>query len=243
MPYLPPDFIKTTVLIAEGNKVVGTDRVGFKPLGTGFLVQPKNRFYLLTANHVVKSRYDLWYCFTAKDGKIIGIEFKFVKDKFGVDWNSFPQYDLAIITVAFDEKRDDVRTLPLDFLMPSDEVSPGEDVYFLGYPLGLVDPDDITPFVRKGMIARKSKIQKKLIIDGYSTGGSSGSPVFLKPQQFTPGGGLRIGGFAKKPSCIGMIQSHISHPDNPDENTNLCNALPSEYILKALESIGALLDT
>ena len=243
MPYLPPDFIKTIVLIAEGNKVSGTDQVGFKPLGTAFLVQSKNRFYLVTANHVVNSRYDLWYCFTAKDGKIMGIDFKFVEDEIGAEWNSFPQYDLAIITVGFAEGRDDVRTIPLELLMPSDEVSLGEDVYFLGYPLGLVDPNDITPLVRKGMIARKSKIQKKIIIDGYSTGGSSGSPVILKPQQFTPGGGLRIGGFAKKPSCVGMIQGHIPHPDNPDENTNLCNAVPSEYILKALESIGALLDT
>ena len=243
MPYLPPDFIKTIILIAEGDSITGTDQVKINPLGTGFLVQAKNRFYLVTAYHVVNGRYDLWYCFTSKDGKIITIDFKFIKDTIGAEWNDFPKYDLAIINVAFAVERDDIRTIPLDLLLPSENVSLGEDVYFLGYPLGYTEPTDITPFVRKGMIARKSIIQKKLIIDGYSTGGSSGSPVILKPQQFTPGGGLRIGGFAKKPSCVGMIQSHIPHPDNPTENTNLCNALPSEYILKALESMGALLDT
>jgi len=78
------------------------------------------------------------------------------------------------------------------------DITAGEDVVTIGYPLGLREGDSNFPLIRQGMIATKigtplkDKVQtpegvlrdrtlRAFLIDGATVPGSSGSPVILKP--------------------------------------------------------------
>ncbi|MFX1284749.1 MAG: trypsin-like peptidase domain-containing protein [Promethearchaeota archaeon] len=221
MPYVPPEYLKTIVLLGNINH---NRRIC--PLGTGFLVQVKkegySRFWLVTAAHVVKD--DMSYFFMGKDRKINRISFEALKEKLGVEWHIF-QDDFAIINVGFDLEAHDIKLIQSDMIFSRERLFPGEDVFFLGYPLGFIEDNDITPFIRMGIIARMYDNKNRFIIDGYSTGGSSGSPLFIHSKIFS-----RHGQSRSMPQLIGMIQGHIPHPNHPDENTNLALALSVEKI-------------
>lgn len=78
------------------------------------------------------------------------------------------------------------------------DITVGEDIVTIGYPLGLRQGDSNFPLVRQGLIATKigslmkDKVQlpsgqmrdrtlRAFLIDGATVPGSSGSPVILKP--------------------------------------------------------------
>lgn|SRR3989344_1819434 len=85
-----------------------------------------------------------------------------------------------------------IKAIPLE-LIPSAEVSFDaiEDVLFVGYPNGMRDEKNHTPIIRKGMTATPFEIdyegQKKFLIDAQVFPGSSGSPVFIKENNFKQG--------------------------------------------------------
>lgn len=85
--------------------------------------------------------------------------------------------------------------IPLSRLANDSLIHEGDDVYILGYPLGLRTSLNSIPLWRKGIIALKptsdfllvggeNNIGKNIyIIDTHSLGGSSGSPIFLNKVQ------------------------------------------------------------
>ena len=102
------------------------------------------------------------------------------------------------------------------------EITQGEEVIAIGYPLGLHHPTSNLPLLRQGIIAtrigeclqdeikeedgthRKRTLQA-FLIDGATIPGSSGSPVVLKPVvgRFTKGMNVRLG--ACPPILLGII--------------------------------------
>lgn len=64
--------------------------------------------------------------------------------------------------------------------------SPGDDVFFMGFPLGLAGKLKNTPLVRKGCLSRADKEllkeSKSVLIDGQNFPGNSGGPVFTRPE-------------------------------------------------------------
>lgn len=92
--------------------------------------------------------------------------------------------------VGYDMFADDAKRTELD-------ITAGEDVVTIGYPLGLRQGDSNFPLIRQGVIATKigvplndkvrdgagvrDRTLRAFLIDGATIPGSSGSPVILKP--------------------------------------------------------------
>lgn len=90
-----------------------------------------------------------------------------------------------------------IKTIPLE-LIPDEAASFDaiEDVIFVGHPNGIRDEKNHTPIIRRGITATPFELdydgQKKFLIDAHVFPGSSGSPVFIKENNFRKGA-LRLG--------------------------------------------------
>lgn len=81
------------------------------------------------------------------------------------------------------------------------DVSLGDEVYFVGFPLDLGKLSILQPLVRSGSIAWLSDKDHIYILDAFSNPGNSGSPIFTKKNLFNPNSFL-----------IGMIVGHLQEP-------------------------------
>ncbi|MBD3341424.1 MAG: hypothetical protein GF353_20125 [Candidatus Lokiarchaeota archaeon] len=61
-----------------------------------------------------------------------------------------------------------------------EEAALGDEVYFVGFPFGIGSFGLVEPLVRSGSIAWFSEDYDIFLLDAFSYGGNSGSPVFLK---------------------------------------------------------------
>jgi hypothetical protein len=59
-------------------------------------------------------------------------------------------------------------------------LSLGDEIYFVGFPLGYGATEFVDPIVRSGSIAWIPSTEKMFLIDALSYGGNSGSPIFKK---------------------------------------------------------------
>lgn len=77
-------------------------------------------------------------------------------------------------------------------------------MYFIGFPFGFGTDELIQPIVRSGSIAWLPKNRAEYLIDAFSYGGNSGSPIFRK---------ILFGAIPGKidwelPKLVGMITGH-----------------------------------
>lgn len=90
-------------------------------------------------------------------------------------------------------------------------ISLGDDVFVLGFPLGLVESGKKYVIVKSGIIARLNEIildnQKGFLIDSSIFPGNSGSPVIIKPTNVK----LSDTKAARFPHIIGIISSYIPY--------------------------------
>jgi len=89
------------------------------------------------------------------------------------------------------------------------DIELGTDIYFVGFPFGIGKSEGYlekglfsdkvpTPLVRSGIIAWISDTNKEFLLDAFSYGGNSGSPVFTKRS------------FSRKgPLLVGMVIGHL----------------------------------
>jgi len=100
----------------------------------------------------------------------------------------------------------------------------GEDVYFVGFPFGIGASHTLEPLVRSGTIAWISRYSNEFLLDAFSYGGNSGSPVFT---QMNPLNNNRL-----KPYLIGMIVGHLGFEY---ENFGLAKCVYIEDMLTVIE--------
>jgi hypothetical protein len=60
------------------------------------------------------------------------------------------------------------------------DVSLGDELYFIGFPFGIGTDFKLEPVIRSGSVAWMSKSVNEFLLDAFSFGGNSGSPVFSK---------------------------------------------------------------
>ena len=145
--------------------------------GTGFTIEVDGRRYLITARHVTGEK---------KVGRI-GIE----QEK----W-----VGLDVKTVGIGDKGRDVAVLAADRKLTTDHeidigsvgITMGQDVRFLGFPLGLRmgyvsgKKGKEIPMVKAGILSGISRIEEErrgewLWVDGHNNKGFSGGPIVFKP--------------------------------------------------------------
>ena len=101
------------------------------------------------------------------------------------------------------------KRLPKSYIGKKDEIYPGQDVMFIGFPYGIGTPagflgtntySDLrsNPLVRKGMVSWTSENSDLLLVDGFSYTGNSGSPIFSVPPVGVDG------------RFVGMVIGHLN---------------------------------
>ena len=199
---LGTQLLFSTVPIVS-RKATGTEQ------GTGFIFQYEkdgNTYPLLVTNrHIVEDAMEgAFYMVSARDGKPdtknpVAIHFGgslFVYDPCGPD--------LAAALIGPLVNQTQAQGKPLFFrglsakLIPDRKTFSGvgaiEEIVFLGYPRGLMDPKNRTPLIRRGITAtppwNNFEGRPVFLVDANVFEGSSGSPVFIYNRSFAAAGAL-----------------------------------------------------
>jgi hypothetical protein len=256
--YLPKSWEKCAVMIEkewqDKNGIVDTI-----PHGTGFVFKDDDLgFFLVTNRHVLKDRSIIFIrynkvdcnpkrdlvCFHRESYPLIG------KDSQPL-WKGHPDSSVDVAALRI--------WLPTDALVAVahvdysrfkflDSLEVGEDVYFFGFPLGIIGWKGMGdfPVLRSGIVSYKSleliRIgdtvidSAEFLIDGFSFAGNSGSPVFTRATPWA------------KAALVGIIKSHVPKFEQEvvgadtitlEQNTGLAIAECANRIKETLEQFRA----
>ncbi|MDP2885345.1 MAG: serine protease [Ignavibacteria bacterium] len=196
------DQFKSCVVLIE--KIEGTLPDGapkLAPLGTGFWVSTttEDRFFV-SNKHVFAGRDQIAIRMTQVTGQRSALMIIDLKNQRGQPrWVGHPDSltDIAAIQVdsifILNNVQPKIIRIQRSLFATESQLIEGDDVFFIGFPLGVRTTDNSFPLLRSGVISLKptddflvtagcDTLGKHIyLLDAYSTGGSSGSPVFLKP--------------------------------------------------------------
>jgi len=263
MALIPPFFLDCVVAIGrmgnDGNKQwIGT---GFL-LGRPYLSDQGNGHYhvfLVTNKHVLAEKNSVIVRFNPQeDESARDYEIPLRDQSAKVLWSGHPdaELDIAVIQlnpnilykhkVRFNYFAADQHMLTMPH-MARMGVSEGDYIYVLGFPMGIVAPDRQYTVARSGIIARfRDTIEgqsKDFLVDVSIFPGNSGGPVITKPEMISVDGTQAV----DKAALIGMITSYVPYKDvaisqrtqRPrvvfEENSGLAAAVPSDFILQAID--------
>ena len=262
MALIPPYFIDCVVAI--GTIVEGQPRW----IGTGFLFgnlikktdDGRNRYnvYLVTNKHVIQDIDLILVRFNPQADQSAKDYPSALKDKDGkLVWTGHPdpEIDVAVIPVNINHVREegmkcnffesDKHTADISELH-SREMTEGDFVYVMGFPMGIVAKDRQHVFVRAGIISRIrdlfEKRSKDYVVDAFVFPGNSGGPVISKPEIIS----IDKTKHSNKASLIGIVKSYIPFIDVAisqqtkraritfEENTGLSKVEPVDYIIETI---------
>lgn len=260
MALLNPNHFKTLVAIGLKNKQ------GFVCKATGFLVgfiaknskDPTKRQYyvfLVTNKHVFsgdKSYVDLR--FNKKDGRseVFRQELFFPNNESRWKAHRNEKVDLAVLNVnpgVLKEHNIDYQFFPEEIFsyyknFKNIGIEVGDDVYILGFPLGISGDIQNYPCAKWGIISRMDKEliskNKAFLIDSSIFPGNSGSPVILKPTITSLAGTPAV----SSAYLLGVVSGYIpyeeglyTHQTNPPslvslsrENSGLSFTVPMDFV-------------
>lgn len=241
-----------------------TARDKFQPIATGFLVgfiaennpdptKRKYRLFLLTNRHVFENFDQLWLRF---DKKETGGTERFpiqLKDGQEIKWLAHENVDvdLAMMAINYNVLNEE----NIDWIFINEEmmafpekyseigIELGDEVFLLGFPMGLSGKYQNYAIVREGTLARIDeeiiKAEKSILIDATVFPGNSGGPVLLKPELACLNGTKAVNSIY----LIGVVSGYkpykeplYSHQSNPPsvsaiaiENSGLAAVVPLNF--------------
>jgi S1-C subfamily serine protease len=200
--------------------------------GTGFTIDHDGQQYLVTARHVV-------------DGpEHVGVLVR--GNPFSVNLTCLAVPDADADVAVF---RPDQPITPPDLPLPagSDGLIFGQEVFFLGYPLGLsfaIGTDEYFPLVKRATASafRNVGSRRVFLLDGWNNRGFSGGPVLFRPAtQLGFAEPLRVAGintgYYPDPSSDALRIGGVTVPDS--EVLLNSGIMVVEDIARAVEAIGA----
>jgi len=269
MALIPPFFIDCVVAI--GIETKQNDKPIKKWIGTGFLFgkylssnsdNPKQKTYktfLVTNRHVLQNQARIIMRFNPQNGQA-ATDFPAIlkKPKGEILWTGHPNkaIDVGIVSINLGaiEKagmKYGVFKSDTDILLKQQmqelQVSEGDFLYVLGFPMGMMPSDRQHVLVRSGIIARIRDLYENrsssYVVDSFVFPGNSGGPVVYKPEVVSIHGTTPI----KRAALIGIVKSYIPFRDvaisqqtkRPrvifEENSGLANV---ETVDKIMETIA-----
>lgn len=179
---------KSIVPITGFNKNLKNEN---KHLGTGVFIGERNNpnEFILTCQHVIVTKdsnnktlmtYDqLFANVNTMNGEVrqIPLEIVYTDEK-----NDFALLKLNYTGLKkLNDKGNklDLLIIAFDNFLDSDILLVGDNVVYLGYPMGLGVEESNYPIARKGMVSQNNPNNSNFLIDGFVQGGSSGGPVFM----------------------------------------------------------------
>ena len=270
MALIPPSFLNTTVALG-GPSQDGT--IQYTATGfiyghpTGITDDSGNKRYslfLVTNQHVLEGAARRNTTFHARFNRPMGSEASIyeigLKDGNGSSlWTVHPDKDadVAVTRINYDKLHAD----GIEFSwFPGDEaaltlcqaraseISEGDGIFVLGFPLGQAGDERNYTIVRQGILARVQDWLKgdarSFLIDASIFPGNSGGPVLLKPELAS------IRGTQSHDRCvlIGMVSSYLPYRETAvslqterprmtfEENSGLGVVMPHDVIQETIEA-------
>ncbi len=264
MAQIPTWFTDTLVAIGT------MDKDNFRALATGFLVGYKNgqtdasgkdlyNIYLVTNRHVFEGKTTVWVRFNKDtDSHLTQLP---LNEPTGKTWSMHPEPTIDIAVVGLNVQTLLASGIKLawfaeglileskDFMELGGHT--GDDVYVLGFPMGIAGASKNYPIVRHGTIARLDteilSLEKQYYIDAAIYGGNSGGPVVIKPTMMSIGGTKSI----SNAYVIGVVKSVTMQQETlysikgeekvPRmtlfEHSDLAQVVPFEYVREAVRHL------
>jgi len=214
----PLEELKKTVVFLGKMGPDGKPRI----YATGFLVNVRGVYYLLTAKHVVVNFAtgqfmddDLLAFFNLKGGGVAVRSISDVKKNFGIEWifHADPKVDVAMIPFMVNPEEDDIMVVSDNLFLESGHLHELYDIFFLSYQPGIEPKGKVEPVTRSGTISLL-KDDGTFYIDASAFPGNTGSPVFLKPSPIRFGKkGFTIGSDPLGGSFVGVIGEYIPYQE------------------------------
>lgn len=148
---------------------------------------------------------------------ILGNTVRFIADLRGNNKYIHPNLDIAVFrlqvppvfyytdTSQTQVKMSKLLSIPRSMIEYKKDLKLGDETYFIGFPLGYGATNYVEPIVRSGSISWLPVEDNLFLLDAFSYGGNSGSPIFRKRTLSRPGS---ISWTDSK--MIGMIIGHQS---------------------------------
>lgn len=203
---VPKDVTKTVVFIYKDAKGTPAQADGTGFILSVPFPGDANRIwaYLVTAKHVVHTNSNdfnsplfgqLWIRVNKRAGGFGMYRLDIIPSgiRQNVFFHSDPSVDLAVLPIALDETQDfDIKVLPEQMLTSESDIKTlnigvGSDMFFTGMFTGFIGEKKSFPIVRFGKLAMlpSEKISfaglssEGYLMEAFSFGGNSGSPVFF----------------------------------------------------------------
>ncbi len=263
MAFIPPAFLNTVVPIGVSD-VSG----GIKWIGTGFLyglfdkkIDDSNSSYTLfvvTNKHVLQGKKKVYVRFNRQGGGHEDIDISLIARNGRTYWGQHPRADVGAFFVnsqflsnnnlEFHFFRSDLDAYRIGKLK-SEQVTEGDELFLLGYPLGIVALEGHNVICRGGCIARiqdlLSGAAEEYLADAAVFPGNSGGPVLLKPSAIAIQGTKA----QNQSALVGIVKSYVPYQDvaisqqtgNPrvmfEENTGLSYVIPVDFIDRVTQQL------
>lgn len=264
MALIPPFFLDCVVSIGVPNPELVD---GICWVGTGFMVgrlvsemdeERKYTIWLVTNKHVLKGHREITLrCNLSEVESVIDYPVTLVED--GKErWVGHPQseVDVAVFYINPDVLKKDNATFAFFELdrhvmqksdMASEGVSEGDSVFVLGFPMGIVGPQQKYVIARMGSIARVRDVinnhGSSFLVDANVFPGNSGGPVVIRPELSAIDNTKSL----CRAALIGIVKSYLSYKDVAvsqqtgrarvifEENSGLAEVETVDSIIEAIE--------
>jgi len=247
----------------------------YKSIATGFLVgfnlNKKNEegkdlysTYLVTNKHVFGDKSNLWFKFNLKEGDSKRYLLDLIKKDKKI-WleHENKNVDLAVLPIDTNFFKKEgvelrwVREEDMMFIeiMKNLKISVGDEIFVVGFPMGLAGNYKKYVIVRKGIIARLDDeiitTENSFLIDSFIFPGNSGGPVILKPSFI----GTENKPPINKAYIMGVVKSYILYTDiayssqtnlprvSFMENSGLAEVIPLDYLRDIAKEHISKIDT
>ena len=179
-------------------------------------------FFLVTCKHVIEKQSQfnqLLIRFNNLDGQGMSTYSLDIHTGGSLVWTLHPTADIAVLSLSA-SKLDEAgvewhyiaradSSLPHEQILNGD-LSEGDEVFILGFPMGWREGRQDYPIVRHGMVAQIKGLANgdhdTFVVDGSAFGGNSGGPVLTKAQAGSITGTSRI----DRVSLVGMVAANTN---------------------------------
>jgi S1-C subfamily serine protease len=230
MSLIPPGFLNCVVAI--GTKDSSDEMIW---IGTGFLygkyfqridIDEENNQYhifLITNKHVLTGLDKIYVRFNPKNNEN-SEDFKILlhKDKNELIWKGHPDKEIDVAGILINPNVLEKFKLKYAYFcsdkhvlfnedLVSEDLSEGDHIFVLGFPMGLVSENRQYVICRNCCISRisdfKENRSKDFLIDAFVFPGNSGGPVITKPEFISIEGTKPL----KNARLIGMVQTYVPY--------------------------------
>lgn len=227
MALLPPFMLDAVVAIGSGDDVATR-----RWIGTGFLFgdalggdPPQWAPYLITNKHVLGTQDKVWVKFNSASG-LDSVDYPIeLKDSSGKPfWTGHPKddTDVAVISIhggflqkegrqfSFFQSNAHIMTRRE---MSDGQVTEGDRVFVLGFPMGLVDQIRQYTICRHGILSRIRDCldgrSSSFLVDASVFPGNSGGPVIICPSALAIEGTRSI----PRAALVGIVKQYLFYED------------------------------